>query len=45
MQKLLTIRTGRRFALLGALTALAMGLIASSAFASIEVTPAGPYKR
>ncbi|MFT3864929.1 MAG: hypothetical protein QM729_11710 [Solirubrobacterales bacterium] len=44
MQKLLAMRFGRRFALLGALTALAMGLMASTAFASVSLSPSGPYE-
>ncbi|HVW46949.1 MAG TPA: hypothetical protein VHA76_07845 [Solirubrobacterales bacterium] len=37
------MRFGRRFALLGALTALAMGLIVSSALASVKLSPEGTY--
>ncbi len=42
MRKLLKLRRGKRLALAGVSMALALGVIAPSAFASVEF-PAGPY--
>ncbi len=43
MTRLLSTGLGKRFALLGALVVLAMGLIASTAFAEVKLSPEGTY--